>query len=81
MAYGGRELQKIYATFPVEESTGSFVTITPQDPYVIAIDKLDQYFSPKYHELLYRHKFWQVTKDPDDRIDDIVVKIREAAAH
>lgn len=81
MAYGGIELQKIYASFPEEEIVGLFVTATPQDKYTNAIRKLDDYFSPKYHELFYRHKFWQVSKESDETIDDIVLKIREAASH
>lgn len=81
MSLGGVELHKIYGSLPQEEIVGSFVRAIPQDPYTVAISRLDEYFSPKFHDLFYRHKFWQVSKEPEDKIDDLVLKIREASSY
>lgn len=68
MAYGGKDLQKIYYSFE-----------DPKPEYKYAIETLDAYFKPKQHAIFARHKFWEIERDPDESIDDLVIKLRSKA--
>lgn len=73
MAYGGKELQKVYYSLDSTPTQG------PYSEYGMAIQKLECHFKPKHHAIFARHTFWEVKKDPEDTIDELVMKIRTRA--
>lgn len=70
LAYGGKDLQKIYY------SLESMVIPGPYSEYGKAVKKLEAHFKPKHHAVFARHKFWEIKRDPEETIDDLVMKIR-----
>lgn len=74
MAYGGAELQMIYYNLDQKAEED-------EPDYKAAVQKLDDYFKPKHHAVFARHKFWKLTWDTDDTLDDVVLKMREASSH
>lgn len=73
MAYGGKDLQKIYYALESVSIKG------PYSEYGIAIKKLEAHFKPKHHAIFARHKFWEITRDSEETVDDLVMKIRAKA--
>lgn len=71
MAYGGYELQKIY--YSIDKTTEE----TPK--YKEVVKKLDEYFKPKYHAIFGRYKFWRLKSEPHDTLNDVILKIKDAA--
>lgn len=74
MAYGGTELQKVYYNIDKDaENT--------EPLYKDALKKLNDYFKPKHHAVFARHKFWQLKWGPEDSLDEVVMKMKEASGH
>lgn len=42
---------------------------------------LDKHFEQKHHPLVYTHRFWKISRQPNETIQDLSLRIREAAAH
>lgn len=42
---------------------------------------LDEHFEQKHHPLVYTHRFWKISRQPNENVLDLSLRIREAAAH
>lgn len=74
LAYGGKELRQIYSTI----CNG---TIPKIENFETAVQKLEQYFKPKQHATYLRVKFWELTKNENETIDEFVSKLNEKKRH
>lgn len=69
---GGLCLQEIFYNLPganIEEDENI-------DVYNIAIEKLNEYFSPKHSKLYERHKFRQMKQDQNEKFEKFLIRLR-----
>lgn len=72
MVFGGLELQKVlYALVSI--------TKKKKPTYSKAIKELNAFFKPKHHAVFTRHKFWSIRREPEESIDNLIMKIRDKA--
>lgn len=74
LSYGGKELRTIYSAI----NNGSIPKVEQFD---VAIDKLDSYFKPKQHATYLRVKFWEMSKEANESIDDFVTRLNDKKRH
>uniref|UniRef100_A0A1B0D076 Peptidase A2 domain-containing protein n=1 Tax=Phlebotomus papatasi TaxID=29031 RepID=A0A1B0D076_PHLPP len=77
MALGGFALQRIFHSLPgarVEEDDDGDI-----DPYAVAIEKLDEYFAPKRHDVFKRNVFWSMKLGQDESLFKFLMRIQEQA--
>lgn len=74
MAYGGPELRKVYYNIDKDAED-------KEPAYKDALEKLSNYFKPKHHAVFARHKFWQLKWNPEDSLDEVVIKMKETSGH
>lgn len=71
--FGGHELQEIFYSIPgANDEEG--------DLFSIAIQKLDEYFSPKQSKVYERHLFRQLKQLPDEKFEKFLVRLRHQAS-
>lgn len=76
LACGAFELQDIFFSIPgadvvADEKQGI-------DPYVVAMQKLDDYFAPQRHEAHERFLFWAMKPEPEETLEKFLMR---AQAH
>lgn len=74
LAYGGKELRHVYSSICNGE-------IPKKERFETAVEKLEKYFKPKQHGTYLRVKFWEMTKESNETIDEFVTKLREKKRH
>lgn len=73
---GGLALQDVYYNLP-----GAHVEKTDSnDVFNIAIEKLDEYFSPKQSFLYERHLFRLMKQEPEEKFDKFLVRLRNQSS-
>lgn len=71
----GLVLQDIYFNIP-----GAHETDDKDDVYDIAIEKLDEYFSPKQSNLFERHIFRLMKQEPDEKFEKFLIRLRRQSS-
>lgn len=73
---GGLSLQEIYYNIP-----GAHILATEDgnDVYEVAIQKLDEYFSPKQSRVFERHIFRLMKQEPEEKFEKFLVRLRNQA--
>ena len=71
---GGPQMQDVYFTFPPARQPGQGETV-----YTVAIEQLDQYFTPQVNVPYERHTFRMMTQLPTESVDQFVTRLREKA--
>lgn len=77
LAKAGPEVQDVFETIPgadVEEDA-----VKKIDPYRTALDKLDEYFTPKHHDSMERNIFWTLRPESGEPLDKFMLRAREQA--
>ncbi|XP_062557899.1 uncharacterized protein K02A2.6-like [Armigeres subalbatus] len=77
MEKAGPDLQEVFASIP-----GADVTEDKEkniDPYSVAIQKLDTYFSPKQHETFERNVFWTLKPSHDETLEKFMLRCQDQA--
>lgn len=74
LSYGGKELRTIYSAI----NNG---TIPKVEQFGTAIFKLETYFKPKQHATYLRVKFWELSKEPNESIDEFVTRLHDKKRH
>lgn len=74
LSYGGKELRTIYSAI----NNG---TIPKVEEFGTAIFKLETYFKPKQHATYLRVKFWELSKEPNESIDEFVTRLHDKKRH
>lgn len=78
LAKGGPELQEVFASIPgADVCEDEKKTI---DPYAVAIEKLDSYFSPKQHDTFERNLFWLLKPDSDETLEKFLLRCQDQAS-
>lgn len=72
MAFGGQDLQKLY--YSIDKNAD----VDPPE-FKDAILKLDEHFKPKHHAVFTRRKFWDIKREIDESIDDLIARVRSKA--
>ncbi|XP_062541105.1 uncharacterized protein LOC134209138 [Armigeres subalbatus] len=78
LARAGPDLQEVFASIP-----GADVTEDKEkniDPYSVAIQKLDTYFSPKQHETFERNVFWTLKPSHDETLEKFMLRCQDQAS-
>ncbi|XP_055615315.1 uncharacterized protein K02A2.6-like [Toxorhynchites rutilus septentrionalis] len=78
LAKAGPELQEIFTSIP-----GADVQEDPEksiDPFAVAINKLDEYFSPKQHETFERNMFWTLKPETEETLGKFMLRCQDQAA-
>ncbi|KAL7297754.1 hypothetical protein TKK_0008789 [Trichogramma kaykai] len=70
---GGLSLQEIFYNTPGAEVTGT-------ELYKTALEKLDEYFTPKPSKVYERHLFRSIKQEADEKFEKFVVRLRHQAA-
>ena len=65
-------MQDVYFTFPPARQPGQGETV-----YTVAIEQLDQYFTPQVNVPYKRHTFRMMTQLPTESVDQFVTRLRE----
>lgn len=74
MCFGGPDVRKIAQNVP------SVVSNVMDNPYRIAMEVLDNYYAPRMSLRYERFKFRQMMFNPDEKIDQFVIRLRSQAA-
>lgn len=77
LARAGPDLQEVFASIPgadVAEDKEKGV-----DPYAVAIQKLDAYFSPKQHETFERNVFWMLRPNQGETLEKFMLRCQDQA--
>lgn len=77
LARAGPDLQEVFASIPgadVAEDKEEGV-----DPYAVAMQKLDAYFSPKQHETFERNVFWTLKPNPEETLEKFMLRCQDLA--
>ncbi|XP_062556624.1 uncharacterized protein LOC134221450 [Armigeres subalbatus] len=77
LAKGGPDLQEVFASIPgadVEEDAEKSI-----DPYAVALEKLDSYFSPKQHDTFERNRFWLLKPNPEESLEKFMLRCHDQA--
>ncbi|XP_055711553.1 uncharacterized protein K02A2.6-like [Phlebotomus papatasi] len=77
LTLGGIELQRVFYRI-----RGADVSADPElgiDPYKIAVQKLDAYFTPKRHDSYERHMFWTLKPRPEETLHQRAMRVIEQA--
>lgn len=73
--FGGIELQEIFSNIP-----GANVAPAENvDVFLIAIEKLDEYFAPKQSKIYERHVFRLLKQETNEKFEKFVVRLRQQA--
>ncbi|KAJ8910327.1 hypothetical protein NQ315_012333 [Exocentrus adspersus] len=75
--FGGTELQEVFYNIP-----GAHVTAdedSRERVFEIAIEKLDEYFSPKQSKVYERHMFRLLKQEPQEKFEKFLVRLRQQA--
>ncbi|XP_055590210.1 uncharacterized protein K02A2.6-like [Uranotaenia lowii] len=78
LARAGPDLQEVFASIPgadVAENGNEGI-----DPYAVAIQHLDAYFSPKQHETFERNVFWTLKPNPEETIGKFMLRCQDQAS-
>ena len=67
-------MQDVYFTFPPACQPGGGETV-----YTVAIEQLDQFFTPQVNVPYERHTFQMMTQLPRESVDQFVTRLREKA--
>lgn len=77
LARAGPDLQEVFASIPgadvAEDKTKNV------DPYAVAIEKLDAYFSPKQHETFERNVFWTLKPNHEETLEKFMLRCQDQA--
>lgn len=77
LAKGGPDLQEVFASIPgADVSEDADKTI---DPYAVAIEKLDSYFSPKQHDTFERNRFWLLKPNAEETLEKFMLRCQDQA--
>ncbi|XP_038117212.1 uncharacterized protein LOC119769303 [Culex quinquefasciatus] len=77
LAKAGPDVQEVFASLPgadVEEDKAKNI-----DPFKVAIEKLDEYFSPKQHEAFERNTFWNLKPQDEETMEKFLWRTLEVA--
>uniref|UniRef100_A0A1B0D7X9 Peptidase A2 domain-containing protein n=1 Tax=Phlebotomus papatasi TaxID=29031 RepID=A0A1B0D7X9_PHLPP len=77
LTLGGIELQRVFYRI-----RGADVSADPElgiDPYKIAVQILDAYFTPKRHDSYERHMFWTLKPRPEETLQQRAMRVIEQA--
>lgn len=74
LSYGGKELRTIYSSI----NNGS---IPKTEEFDVAVAKLEEHFKPKQHSTYLRVKFWEMTKESNESIEEFVTRLYEKKQH
>lgn len=78
LARAGPDVQEVFASIPgadVPEDKENGV-----DPYAVAMQKLDAYFSPKQHETFERNVFWTLKPSPEETLEKFMLRCQDQAS-
>lgn len=75
LGYGGMELHEIFYGIPGADVEASLDV----DPFEIAMQKLDEYFSPKRHESHERYIFHTLSPKPEEQLDKFIMRLQTQA--
>ncbi|XP_065076639.1 uncharacterized protein K02A2.6-like [Ochlerotatus camptorhynchus] len=78
LARAGPDLQEVFTSIP-----GADVTADKEkniDPYAVAIQKLDAYFSPKQHETFERNVFWTLKPNHEEPLEKFMLRCQDQAS-
>ena len=70
----GQQMQDVYYTFPAAREPGEDETV-----YTVAMEQLDQYFTPQVNVPYERHLFRTMAQLPVESIDQYITRLRERA--
>lgn len=76
---GGQELQEIIYNIPGAIVDGDLEGNKDVDIFQVAIEKLNNYFSPKLSRIYERHVFRQIRQRKDERFDQFLIRLRKQA--
>lgn len=71
---GGMALQDVYSTLPPAAEPEE-----DENVYTVAMDQLDQYFTPQVNVPYERHMFRSLTQEPSESIDQFVTRLLQKA--
>lgn len=77
LARAGPDVQDVFSSLPgadVEEDEHNAI-----DPYKTAIEKLDEYFSPKHHAAFERNSYWTLKPMDDESMEKFLWRSLEVA--
>ncbi|XP_065088042.1 uncharacterized protein K02A2.6-like [Ochlerotatus camptorhynchus] len=77
LARAGPDVQEVFSSIPgadVDEDKEKKI-----DPYQTAIEKLDEYFSPKRHEAFERNSYWNLKPMEDESMEKFLWRSLEVA--
>lgn len=78
LAQGGIELQEIFFNLPEPEvKEGEAEEI---DPYKVAIDMINEYFTPKRMELEERYQFWAMMPEAEETLPTFLKRVQDHAS-
>ncbi|XP_062715467.1 uncharacterized protein LOC134291564 [Aedes albopictus] len=78
LACGGFELQEIFFNIPGADVTEDCEAEI--DPYVVAMQKLDEYFDPQRHEAHERYLFWDMKPEMGETLGKFLMRAQVCAS-
>ena len=77
LAKAGPDVQEVFASITgaeIEEAGGEEV-----DPYLAAIEKLNNYFCPKQHDVFERNRFWTLKPEQAESVEEFAFRCHSLA--
>ncbi|XP_055692859.1 uncharacterized protein K02A2.6-like isoform X1 [Lutzomyia longipalpis] len=75
LAYGGPDLREVFYQIPGADIPGD----DDNDPYKIALKKLDEHFAPKRHDSYERQMFWSLMPEPEESLEQVILRAMHQA--